>query len=175
MLESCLVAIGVKCFSAHSSGCVLFYYVNAMVKTCCGFGHREVFDNITQNLDSAILKAVENGYDIFYTGAMGQFDTLFSSAVRKAKKNHPHIKLICVRPYFTQDINSKKEYYTTMYDDIIIPNELSGIHPKAAIKARNRWIVDNSELVVTYLIKNHGGAYDAVKYAQRKNKSIIHI
>lgn len=146
-----------------------------MSKMCCGFGHRDVFENISRLLDSVVMTATENGYDLFYTGAMGQFDNLFSSSVRKAKKIYPNVKLICVKPYLTRDLNINKDYYTTMYDDIIIPNELADIHPKAAIKARNRWIVDNSELVVTYLVRNQGGAYEAVKYAHRKKKLIIQI
>ena len=106
---------------------------------------------------------------------MGDFDRLFSVVVRKAKKTYPHIKLICVKPYFTNDINSNKEYYSAMYDDLIIPDELAGIHPKAAIKARNRWMVDTSNIIITYLIRNHGGAFEAVKYAQRIGKPIIQI
>lgn len=154
-----------------------FFYVmkSSMGKACCGFGHREVFDNVTVKLYSTVIKSIENGYDVFYTGAMGQFDNLFSSAVRKAKKKYPHIKLICVKPYLTQDINTNKDFYEIMYDDVIVPNDLAGIHPKAAIKARNRWIVDNSEMVLAYIIRNHGGAYEAVKYAQQNNKSIYII
>ena len=106
---------------------------------------------------------------------MGDFDSLFSSAVRRAKKTYPHIKLICIKPYFTNDINTNRDYYTALYDDIIIPDELAGIHYKAAIKARNRWMIDNSEIILIYTIRNYGGAYDALKYAERKGKCIIKI
>lgn len=74
------------------------------MKACCGFGHRDVFENICSKLDNAIEEAIAQGCEIFYTGAMGEFDSLFSSSVRNAKKAYPHIKLICVKPYFT---NSK--------------------------------------------------------------------
>ena len=43
----------------------------------------------------------------------------------------------------------------------------------AAIKARNRWMVDNSDLIICYIIRNYGGAADAVKYARHKEKRII--
>lgn len=145
------------------------------MKACCGFGHRIVFENISGKLDKAIEGAVSQGCKIFYTGAMGEFDNLFSSAVRKAKKAYLHIKLICVKPYFTNDINTNREYYTALYDDIIIPDELAGIHPKAAIKARNRWIIDNSDITLIYTTRNYGGAYDANKYAEKQLKQIIKI
>lgn len=145
-----------------------------MKKACCGFGHRNVFENISDKLDQAIESAIQQGCEIFYTGAMGDFDSLFSSAIHRAKKNYTQIKLICVKPYFTNDINTNRDYYVALYDDIIIPDELAGIHYKAAIKARNRWMIDNSDIVIVYTIRNYGGAYDAKKYAERK-KNIITI
>ncbi len=146
-----------------------------MSKACCGFGHRNVFENLSDKLDDAIESAVQQGCEIFYTGAMGDFDSLFSSAVRKAKKTFPYIKLICVKPYFTNDINTNRDFYTALYDDIIIPDELAGIHYKAAIKARNRWMIDNSDIVIVYTIRNYGGAYEALKYAKRNRRTVFTI
>ena len=143
------------------------------MKACCGFGHRNVFENISSKLDNAVEEAIAQGCEIFYTGAMGDFDSLFSSAVRSAKKVYPHIKLIGVKPYSTNDINTDKDYYAALYDDIIIPDELAGIHPKAAIKARNRWMIDNSDIVLVYTVRNFGGAYEAKRYAERNGKRLI--
>ena len=145
------------------------------MKACCGFGHRNVFENIEDKLYTAVMNAVGQGCEIFYTGAMGEFDSLFSSAVRKAKKVYPNIKLICVKPYFTNDINTDKDYYAALYDDIIIPDELADIHPKAAIKARNRWMIDNSDIVLIYTVRNYGGAYEAKRYAEHKDKTLVKI
>ena len=145
------------------------------MKACRGFGHRNVFENISSKLDNAVEEAIAQGCEIFYTGAMGDFDSLFSSAVRSAKKVYPHIKLIGVKPYLTNDINTDKDYYTALYDDIIIPDELAGIHPKAAIKARNRWMIDNSDIVLVYTVRNFGGAYEAKRYAERNGKRLIKI
>jgi uncharacterized phage-like protein YoqJ len=145
------------------------------MKACCGFGHRNVFENISSKLDNAVEEAIAQGCEIFYTGAMGEFDSLFSFAVRSAKKTYQHIKLICVKPYFTNDINTNREYYASLYDDIIIPDELVDIHYKAAIKARNRWMIDNSDIVLIYTVRNYGGAYEAKQYAQHENKAIIII
>ena len=144
-------------------------------KVCCGFGHREVFENISGQIEEAVLAAIKNGCEIFYTGAMGEFDRLYSSAIRKVKHTHPHIKLICIKPYFTNDINTDRNYYSAMSDDVIIPDELAGIHYKAAIKARNHWIIDNSDIVIVYTIRDHGGAYDAQLYAEKNSKKIIYI
>ena len=145
------------------------------MKACCGFGHRYVFENLISKLDNAVGEAITQGCELFYTGAMGDFDSLFSSGVRSAKKVYPHIKLIGVKPYFTNDINTDKDYYAALYDDIIIPDELAGIHPKAAIKARNRWMIDKSDIVLIYTVRNFGGAYEAKRYAERNGKRLIKI
>ena len=142
---------------------------------CCGFGHRDVLEKIDDAVYAAVLKAAEQGCDIFYTGAMGEFDSLFSSAVRKVKKTYPKIKLICVKPYFTIDLNINGEYYSALYDDVIIPDELADIHPKAAIKYRNRWMIDHSDIVLIYTKRTYGGAYEARKYAERIGKEVVYI
>ena len=140
--------------------------------TCCGFGHRDVFQNIDKELCEAVQSAVSIGCNVFYTGAMGDFDRCFSSAVRKQKKN---AKLVCVKPYMSNELNTNKQYYNDMYDDIIIPDELAFEHYKSAITKRNRWMIDNSDVVIVYVIRNYGGAYDAMRYAERQNKTIIRV
>ena len=142
---------------------------------CCGFEHRDVLEKIDDAVYAAVLKAAERGCDIFYTGAMGEFDSLFSSAVRKVKKTYPKIKLICVKPYFTNDLNINGEYYAALYDDVFIPDELADIHPKAAIKYRNRWMIDHSDFVLIYTKRTYGGAYEARRYAERIGKGIVYI
>ena len=142
---------------------------------CCGFGHRDVLEKIDDAVYAAVLKAAERGCDIFYTGAMGEFDSLFSSAVRKVKKTYPKIKLICVKSYFTNDLNTNGEYYAALYDDIFIPDELAEIHPKAAIKYRNRWMIDHSDIVLIYTKRSYGGAYEARRYAERIGKEMVYI
>ena len=91
------------------------------MKACCGFGHRNVFDNISRKLDNAVEAAIQQGCEIFYTGAMGKFDSLFSSAVRVAKKSHPHIKLICVKPYChcSERLNYNKSRYKNCMKNLI--------------------------------------------------------
>ena len=36
-------------------------------------------------------------------------------------------------------------------------------------------MIDNSDVVIVYVIRNHGGAYDAMRYAERQNKTIIRV
>lgn len=144
-----------------------------MSKACCGFGHREVFEDISEKIYSAVKEAAEQGCDVFYTGGNGEFDELYSSAVRKLKTFYPNIKLILVKPYLTKKINDIGGYLYTLYDDIIIPTELADAHYKSIIKKRNRLIVDWCSVVIVYVKREYGGAFDAMKYAEKQSETII--
>ena len=145
------------------------------IRACCGFGHRDVFENISDQLYNTLLHLAEQGCETFYTGGMGEFDKLFSSAVRRIKSMFPDIKLICVKPYMTKDINEYGEYLFTLYDDIIIPTELADVHYKAVIQKRNQWMIEESDLLVFYVRRKYGGAYLSQCKAQKLQKRIIYI
>ena len=143
---------------------------------CCGFGHRFLFSNIELELDEVIEKLItENGVDVFYTGGMGQFDEQFTNTVRKAKLMHNHISIILIKPYFSNELNTNKEYYNYRYDDVMVCEESELVHPKAAIKKRNRWMIDECDFVIGYIQRDHGGAYDAIQYAKRMKKQVIMV
>lgn len=141
--------------------------------TCYGFGHRE--NHYSQdNLERIIVNLIkEKGVTTFYTGGMGNFDSAFSAAVRNAKKTFINIKLCLIAPYLTKTLVNNKNYYNAVYDEVLIPDIKT--YYKSAITLRNRWIIDQSNYVVSGIIKPFGGAYNAIKYAQKKNKNIIAI
>ena len=62
-----------------------------------------------------------------------------------------------------------------MYDEIIIPDCVINSHYKSAISVRNRWMVENSDIILSYIHRNFGGAFTAVKYAVRLNKKVINL
>lgn len=147
--------------------------------SCTFAGHWEVY---SRNVESSIEFAIEsilkkdNSF-VFYSGDMGEFDKMCSAAVRTAKRRHPEldIKLMVVLPYMMAKINTDKDFYKNLYDDIIIPMELSDAHYKSAITKRNRWIIDRSDFLIAYVYRDFGGAYTTLKYANRMNKEIINL
>lgn len=145
------------------------------LKACCGFGHRIIHQNITEKVNRAVFEACTLGCKVFYTGAMGEFDSIFTSSVLTAKNNFPEIKLICVKPYLTKDIIINNSYINSIYDDIIVPTQLADIHYKSVITKRNQIMIDKSDIVIIYNVRNYGGAYQSLIYAEKTNKSIIRI
>ena len=108
---------------------------------------------------------------------MGDFDKKCESAVRRIKRTHPErsIRLVLVLPYLTHEINRDKEYFESYYDDIVVPMELMGVHYKAAIKKRNRWMVDQADKILAYIYRDFGGAFDTIKYAYRMGKPVLNF
>ena len=147
--------------------------------SCTFAGHWEVY---SRNVEGSIEFAIEsilkkdNSF-VFYSGDMGEFDKMCSAAVRTAKRRHPEldIKLMVVLPCMMAKINTDKDFYKNLYDDIIIPMELSDAHYKSAITKRNRWIIDRSDFLIAYVYRDFGGAYTTLKYANRMNKEIINL
>lgn len=144
---------------------------------CTFAGHREVFSSsIEADIDCALEEIIQTDDDfIFYSGGMGEFDKKCESAVRRIKRTHPErsIRLVLVLPYLTHEINRDKEYFESCYDDIVVPTELMGVHYKAAIKKRNRWMVDRADKILAYIYRDFGGAFDTVKYAYRMGKPVL--
>ncbi len=147
--------------------------------TCTFAGHREVYKaNIPKMLDEAIEQILKTDACFsFLVGGMGDFDGLCASAVRKAKRKYPEkqISLELVLPYLTQDLNENKDYYEQFYDSVIIPIELAGVHYKSAITKRNRWMVEQSSVIVSFVYRDFGGAFKTLKYAKKKGLQVINL
>lgn len=88
-----------------------------MCKKCCGFGHRNVFEPIEDRLREIICDLIkEKDVTEFYIGDMGEFDKKFARVVRLVKREYGNIKLILVKPYFSNRLNTDKEFYNANYD-----------------------------------------------------------
>ena len=142
---------------------------------CCGFGHRVMLTDVEKQLREALERLAVQGIKEFYTGGMGEFDELFAQTVRSIKRNDHRLRLILVLPYLTQPVATERAWYETQYDEILIPAELDGVHPKAAIALRNRWMVDRCSIVIAALRRDYGGAADAVRYAESTGKEVLRL
>lgn len=140
------------------------------------FGHRESFINYEKEMMTTLENLIlENDNVAFMTGGMGKIDNLFSSTVRSLKRKYKNIRLLLVVPYLTSELNKNKDYYVAMYDEIVVPDELAGVHYKAAIKQRNRWMVEHCDVIIGCTYRDFGGAYTAIQYAKKAGKKVIKL
>ena len=140
------------------------------------FGHRTIDDlrRIDERLIPILREVIrEAPYVEFMIGRHGAFDEYAASLIkllwREIGKENSEITLVL--PYTVKNL----QYYERYYDHIIIPECVCGAHPKSAIGLKNRWMVENSELVIVFVERNHGGAYAAMKYAEQKKKRVINL
>lgn len=143
------------------------------------FGHRIIEQPllIEQNLEELIGSLLRSKkYVEFLVGRNGDFDQLVSSAICRCKReiredNSAHVWVL---PYATADYRDNEEDYRAYYDEIEVFDS-AGKHFKAAFQARNRNMVDRADLVVFYVERNEGGAYQTMRYAIRQGKQYINL
>lgn len=139
-------------------------------------GHRyiEEFNRVEERLTTILDElANQHQYIDFYIGNNGEFDTIATSAVRRLieKGGKENFSLSLVLPYTKADM----EFLEEQFDDVIIPASLHGVHPKAAITERNRWMVENTDALVAYVTRNKGGAATCLRMAKKLEREIIRI
>lgn len=148
--------------------------------TVAFFGHRYI-DNmigVEEKLEKIIYRLMrEKEYIDFVVGRNGDFDQIVSSTVLRCKKKYrdDNSSLVLILPYPAAEYINNEQGYEAYYDDIMISDEASKAYPKAAIQIRNREMVDRADLIVCYIERKSGGAYQTVRYALRNGKIVINL
>ena len=153
-----------------------------MVQTCCFTGHRVIpsgeKETIRNLLETAIEKAIQDGYRFFRTGGALGFDTLAAQTVLELKQQYPHIRLILVLPCVDQTTGWKQddideyERIRALADKVVYT---SREYTSGCMHKRNRHLVDNSSLCICYLTKLSGGTAYTVRYAESKGVYVRNI
>lgn len=108
----------------------------------------------------------------FYLGGYGEFDSFAKSVCLEFQKINKKVKICFVTPYVEQKYLKKRQ---GIYDEIIAPDNVEKFVKKFAIIKRNEWIVDKSDLIIAYVNCSVGGAYNAIKYANKTNKKVVNL
>ena len=143
-------------------------------------GHRYV-DNIikVENLlEEQIRKLIdENEYVDFLVGRNGDFDQCISSSVLRVRKNYrdDNSALVLVLPYPTAEYLNNENSFHDYYTDIEISHAASLAHPKSAIQIRNREMADRADLIICYIKRKRGGAWQTVDYAIKQGKTVVNL
>ena len=138
------------------------------MSACTFFGHRDCPESIKHDIYSTVDNLISlNDVRTFYVGNHGNFDRLVISVLKELKILYPDINYYVVLAYLpSKDYGLQK--YVTIY-----PEGIEIVPKRFAIDFRNRWMIDKSDYVVTYIRHNFGGAANATKYANNKGKSMI--
>ncbi len=144
------------------------------MKTCTFFGHRQVHDTaqLSSKLFDTILELIEErGVNLFFVGDSGSFDYLVLKVLRGLKKLYPQIEYYVVLSY----LRPKSEYCLYTEEETIFPDVMTTAHPRFAIVKRNKWMLDSSDIVITYVNSVIGGAAAFAQKAEKKGVEIIRL
>lgn len=139
-------------------------------KTATFIGHKECYGICFEQVYDEIEKLIKSGVVEYLNGGMGSFDWMCARAVHRLKEKYPYITNCLVIPYLTFNI-AEKEYF----DSIIYPEGFERYHFKAAIPARNRYLVDHASFALCYVTHGWGGAAQTYERACKKGLSIINL
>lgn len=138
-------------------------------------GHRILKGNFDYFLlEKQLTEYIQRGYTKFYCGMALGFDLTCAGLLLRLKKQF-EIELVACLPCKNQE-----ERYN-FYDKLLYNEYLQRVDTvvcleehftKSCMFVRNRYMVDNCDLLFAYLYKKMGGTYYTVEYAKKREKRI---
>ncbi len=161
-------------------------------KSCCFTGYRPQkfpfalekddikYTEFENRLCDTVLSLCERGVFTFYTGMAMGFDIIAAETVLQIREsyNKGAIQIVAAIPFGGQaskfDDAWKKRYDAVLksVDETVV---LSDNYYRGCFWRRNEFMVDNSDVVVTWFDGKKGGTASTLCYAQKNEKEIINL
>ena len=133
---------------------------------CTFFGHRDTPTEIKVHFREILLDLVERqGVNQFYVATHGSFDAMARSLLAELEQSHG-ISYQIVLAYLPG-----KEAPLYDSDHTLLPEGIETVPPRFAIEYRNKWMIDHSDLVVTYVTRSFGARQNSETLQRRRGKS----
>ena len=140
---------------------------------CTFFGHRDCPSSIKPKLHEVLIDLIENHtVDMFYIGRQGAFDSIVRSVLKELVSAYPRINYAVVLERMPSE---QDEFDSRDYSDTILPEGIETVHPRFAISWRNKWMIKQSDYVVTYITHSWVGAAQFAEIAERKKENVINL
>jgi len=122
---------------------------------------------------SAVLEAIEHGFNTFFTGMAEGFDIIAAEEVLALRGEGKTIYLIAVNPY--DDGRNHSDRFNSIIEQADDSVTLNGKYSRGAYYIRNEYMVDNSSRLICYYDGRYGGTEYTVDYANKKGLTIINL
>ena len=143
------------------------------MSACTFFGHRDCPSSIKPKLHEVLVDLIENhSVDMFYVGQQGAFDGIVRSVLKNLVAVYPHVRYAVVLERLSP---KRDEFDARDYSDTMLPEGIETVHPRFAISWRNKWMIKQSDYVVTYITHSWGGAAQFAKLAKRQEKIVFSL
>ncbi|MBO4932873.1 MAG: hypothetical protein J6N32_06380 [Clostridia bacterium] len=141
---------------------------------CSMFGHHDAPANLLTPLTAMLVHLTkEEHVDRFLIGNQGRFDLLARYVLNEIViPGRPRVKYSVVLAYLP---SVRPLEYPYRPDETIYPEGLEKVPKRFAISRRNRWMVDQSDIVLGYCRYSIGGTASILEYARKKKKRIIDL
>lgn len=135
---------------------------------CFFIGHHDAGDSIYPKLQEAVRLHIES-YRVneFVVGQYGAFDRMAARAVLEAKRDYSNVTLSILLPYHPAE---RQVRAPEGYDDTIYPPGMEMVPRKFAIVRANRYMVEHSDYLITY-VHHLGNARELLHFAQNRRDS----
>lgn len=138
--------------------------------TATFFSHKNTPKEIEPTLRSTLIDLIENkNVNVFYVGNNGNFDTMVRRQLEALSQTYP-ITYSVVLAYLPTEKNKYDNLTNTIY-----PEGLEAVPKRFAISRRNKWMIQQSDIVVTYVTHNFGGAAQFKEMAVKQNKNVVEV
>lgn len=146
---------------------------------CAFTGHRQMDENLNEELFMRALERLvaDCGADTFYCGMARGFDLFAAQKIIALKKRYA-LRLVACIPFGGQ-IDTMKGRDRELYeetlencDEVVV---LSAEYYPGCMYLRNRYMVDNADVVIAHFNGAKGGTMYTLSYAKKNKKSIIII
>ena len=132
------------------------------MRTALFIGHSDCHCLSEAAVTAAIEAHIQKGVTCFLSGGQGAFDRLCARCVSRLKEKYPSVRNLLVIPYLTFGIFDR-----TLFDEIIYPDGFERYNFKAAIPARNKYMVQKSAFAICYVFRDWGGAAQTYRLARK--------
>ena len=143
-----------------------------MIITFCGHADFHKTPELGDRMLSLLTEHIGDAPVEFFLGDYGGFDGFALEMTLRHKRNHPQVSLVFVTPYLSESYQRKHD--TDHFDSILYP-PLENVPPRFAITHRNRYMAESADLVIAYVCRQRGGAYQTLRHAERKGKTILNL
>lgn len=134
---------------------------------------------IEATIEECYKYATPNEELTLVTGMALGVDTVFWEVAAKLRKSNKNIKIEAAVPFVGQEKKwtheSQKQYKQMLSESDKVTTVSEGGFATYKMMARNRYMVNKSDIVIAVICKETGGTAQCVKYAKEHNKVVIEI
>ena len=154
-----------------------------MSNICCFTGHRDIniydYERVVALVETAIARLIEDeAVTEFRAGGARGFDCIAASCVLHLKSKYPQIKLHLVLPCKNQDkyfARHEKMIYKYVLENADSVEYIQEKYSNGVMMARNRALVDGSDICLAYLTRLTGGTYQTVAMARKSGLKVLNV